>query len=486
MKTYTAAALLSLGSTVSAQVSSYTAGGSISFGLNIPDSGNDLFFQLKAPTSYSWVALGQGTSMSGSQIFVMYTSADGNNVTVSPRKGEGHSEPQHDSAQQITLLEGTGVADGVMTANVRCSTCGSFEDYSSAAGSWIWASNTGSSLNSDDLSATISRHGNTGSPEFDFSQAKGGSSANPLTAAGGSTGTSGGGSGCGSSSGSGSSSAGSGGNSATGTPTQTGFRPPWATGTNVPTGFPSGFPGNQFDTRQSNDDACEDSSAGGAAGGAAFSNRGGFTSLTSDQQRAMLMAHGILASLAFVIFFPLGGIVIRLLSFAGLLKLHAAIQLLATVMFIAAFGIGVYIATGIRILDTYHPIIGIVLFVLLFFQPILGVIHHKLFKQYQRRTFWSHAHLWLGRSIIVLGIINGGLGLKVAGNSRSGEIAYGVVAAIMFLAYAASAVYGELKRSNTPPPPKYTESPIAGHSAQGSPETREAPAPREFYGERPK
>jgi len=58
--------------------------------------------------------------MSGSNIFVMYTSSNGNNVTVSPRLGKGHSEPKFNSAAQVTLLEGSGVSNGIMTANIKC------------------------------------------------------------------------------------------------------------------------------------------------------------------------------------------------------------------------------------------------------------------------------------------------------------------------------------------------------------------------------
>lgn len=58
--------------------------------------------------------------MSGSNIFVIYTSASGNNVTLSPRLGQGQRMPNYNSAAQVTLLEGSGVTDGVMTANVRC------------------------------------------------------------------------------------------------------------------------------------------------------------------------------------------------------------------------------------------------------------------------------------------------------------------------------------------------------------------------------
>jgi len=169
-----------------------------------------------------------------------------------------------------------------------------------------------------------------------------------------------------------------------------------------------------------------------------------------------MTAHGVLASLAFVIFFPVGGILIRVASFRGLVWVHAACQVLGYLMFIAAFGIGVYMATQIRRLNDAHPIIGIVVFVLLFFQPFLGLLHHFMFKKYSRRMIWSYGHLWLGRIVITLGIINGGLGLRLARNTRKGEIAYGVIAAVMWLTYVASAVYGELKRrklrKNSPAP----------------------------------
>ena len=93
--------------------------------LNIPantaSSGEgDIFFQISAPSDYEWVALGQGTRMSNGNIFVVYTSADGNNVTLSPRLGTSYSMPNYNSNAQVTLLEGSGVSDGMMIANVKC------------------------------------------------------------------------------------------------------------------------------------------------------------------------------------------------------------------------------------------------------------------------------------------------------------------------------------------------------------------------------
>jgi hypothetical protein len=48
---------------------------------------------------------------------------------------------------------------------------------------------------------------------------------------------------------------------------------------------------------------------------------------------------------------------------------------------------------------------------------------------------------------VTLGIINGGLGLLLADNTTSGAIAYGIVAAIVWLMWVAAAVYGEIKRA---------------------------------------
>ena len=58
--------------------------------------------------------------MSGSNMFVVYTSADGKNVTLSPRSSSGYDMPTLNSDVQVELLEGSGVSNGIMTANVKC------------------------------------------------------------------------------------------------------------------------------------------------------------------------------------------------------------------------------------------------------------------------------------------------------------------------------------------------------------------------------
>lgn len=100
-------------------------------------------------------------------------------------------------------------------------------------------------------------------------------------------------------------------------------------------------------------------------------------------------------------------------------------------------------------LNNAHPIIGIVVISLIILQPVLGVVHHNYFKRTSKRTFWATVHVWLGRALILLGIINGGLGLQLSDNTTAGEIAYGVIAGVVFLIYiAVIVVMGRKKNSN--------------------------------------
>jgi len=127
------------------------------------------------------------------------------------------------------------------------------------------------------------------------------------------------------------------------------------------------------------------------------------------------------------------------------------------VLYIIAFGLGIWMASTIRFgrfnfYNNHHPIIGIVIFAFLFFQPILGIIHHIGFKKHGQRRGASYVHLWLGRVLITLGMINGGLGLQLAGNVRRRiYIAYGVVAGVIWLVWMLTAIFGEWRRSRNVP-----------------------------------
>jgi len=108
-----------------AQQQSSCPGAGVCYTVNVPDasasSGNgDLYFQISGPANMSWIGLGQGTQMMGANIFVVYANAAGNNVTLSPRNGIGEKPPTTDSMANVTLLDGSGISNGTMKANVRC------------------------------------------------------------------------------------------------------------------------------------------------------------------------------------------------------------------------------------------------------------------------------------------------------------------------------------------------------------------------------
>lgn len=375
---------------------------------------------------------------------------------------------------------------------------GGTADFKASSGNWVYAYlSSGGALNSNDQSASIRQHNQHDTFSWDYANAKGGSSVNPLVNA--------------APAGTGSGSVASSATSciprqaqATGTGTKTSAspaqtssgddsnddngnsrtqwgRPTWATAR--PTSWPTDRPWNNDDDDGSSNRLakrqslpyCDDVSSG----------TGEFTSIgsgggDSSERRTMLIAHGVLASLAFVILFPAGSIAIRLASFPGIVWLHAAFQVFAYLVYIAAFGLGVYIASELEMLDHYHPIIGIVVLIAIFLQPILGFLHHALFKKYQSRTLWSYAHIWLGRVAITLGIINGGLGLHWAdsmnSSSKGGMIAYAVIAVIVWLAWVAASVVGERRRGRklADAPPKYEQGERSGrrrrqrHGSDGS------------------
>lgn len=76
------------------------------------------------------------------------------------------------------------------------------------------------------------------------------------------------------------------------------------------------------------------------------------------------------------------------------------------------------------------------LFALLLVQPALGMIHHAHYQKTSQRTWRASLHSWYGRVLIVVGIIDGGLGLQLAENTmRSENIVYGVVAGVAFAAW---------------------------------------------------
>jgi hypothetical protein len=160
--------------------------------------------------------------------------------------------------------------------------------------------------------------------------------------------------------------------------------------------------------------------------------------------------HGAMATLAFVILFPIGGIIIRLANFRGGIWIHVGLQILAWLIALAAVASGIRLAVTLDLFVNSHPIIGMVLAILLVGQPIYGIVHHRKFKKEGQRSSWSYIHLGIGRVVVFLGMVNGGLGLMLAGNTEQRYIiAYSVVAGVLGILYILAIIWGERRRKST-------------------------------------
>ncbi|KAK2792878.1 hypothetical protein FQN52_002556 [Onygenales sp. PD_12] len=317
----------------------------ITYRVNIPpptaaSKSGPIYFQMEAPSSLSWFALGQGTGMVGANMFVVY-AASATNITVSARSGAGHVEPEHNPNARISLLEGSGIKDGKMIANVQCDNClqwkGGELNPTDAKSPWIWAMSNGSPLNSADTSASINYHDARGAFTFDLSQAAGGSGNPPSTGSGS-----------------------------------------------------SGPSASTLNTKRS--------------------------------------VHGIIMSIAFVILFPTFALSLYAIPYSKTAsRIHAPLQLATLAFTIAGFGIGISLAKDFGKIAQYHPIIGMVAVgYLIAFQPALGLMHHLNYVKTHEGSVMGVVHRWGGRVMLVLGIVNGGLGFMFAGIGTEGVPVAGV------------------------------------------------------------
>ncbi|KAI9730043.1 MAG: hypothetical protein M1818_008312 [Claussenomyces sp. TS43310] len=147
-------------------------------------------------------------------------------------------------------------------------------------------------------------------------------------------------------------------------------------------------------------------------------------------------AHGIIMALVVVVLLPLGAMLIPTI---GRVWLHAAVQLISLAGLIIGLGLGIYLAHMTDLLyrsaGTTHTVFGTVIICLFILQPVLGLTHHRRFENDGRQGVFGHLHVWYGRTLIILAVVNGGLGLILADNSRCGVIAYGAVAGVMASLY---------------------------------------------------
>lgn len=93
---------------------------SLALGLNT--TGNDLHFNMTAPSTYSWFAFGVGSQMRNSMMFIGYPSANGTGVTLSPRLATGHQQPQYSSDLNVEVVS-SSITNGAYQLMAICKNC---------------------------------------------------------------------------------------------------------------------------------------------------------------------------------------------------------------------------------------------------------------------------------------------------------------------------------------------------------------------------
>lgn len=115
--------------------------------------------------------------MENSLMFLAFADSTGNNVTLSPRLSSGHTEPSYSSNISVSVLPGSGIANGRMTVNAMCANCRSWQggsiDPTNTDAQFIFASGPSVALDSNSLSVSINRHSSYGSFAMDLTKAVG-------------------------------------------------------------------------------------------------------------------------------------------------------------------------------------------------------------------------------------------------------------------------------------------------------------------------
>lgn len=325
----------------------------------------DLLFQVSAPKSAGWGAVGIGDKMDGALMFIIYPSTQDDGVTISVRSTSGHNTPSPVSNVDLTV-QSSSIENSVMTANIVCRNCAGHQSHNSVDTSsqeqpWIWAvgpgDTGGNAVSSDSQNANINQHSNYGIFFVDMTATQSNSTAIPTIS------------------------------------------------------------GNA-DTR--------------------------VTPLPSSVP-ALIIIHAVCLAGSFLLLFPLGVVALRWFKWV---KIHWMLQIFATLVCVLGLVIAITFSAMDPEYDAFdqgHQIIGILAVVALIIQALLGYQHHRIYKKTGQRTVVSHSHLWMGRTVIVLGMVNAVLGFSLAGSTPE-TIGIAIIA-IVVLAITIAVVYFGVRRS---------------------------------------
>lgn len=159
-------------------------------------------------------------------------------------------------------------------------------------------------------------------------------------------------------------------------------------------------------------------------------------------------------SVLFLLFFPLIALTLYLRTTKKVRYIHMPLQLLSIILLIIGLGAGILLGKNIDAMSETHEVLGyFITGCLIFIQPILGIYQHLYYHKTHGRSALGVCHQWLGRLVILAGIVNGGLGFQQT--SAMGltswvplwaVVAYSIVAVVVFLIYVTVVVASQFRR----------------------------------------
>ena len=164
----------------------------------------------------------------------------------------------------------------------------------------------------------------------------------------------------------------------------------------------------------------------------------------SGDSRLGTVFHGLIMSACFVILFPIGSLLIRV-PFRLAFYLHLLWQICTVVGVVVGLALGIYISVRNNInprLNSVHQGLGLtVVLLVVLVQPTLGFLHHRTFKRTTSPTLLGKTHRFFGPAVIILGIIDGALGLHFADNNGKLPAYFGFVIFIAIICTLAQWVF---------------------------------------------
>ncbi|KAL8966876.1 MAG: hypothetical protein Q9183_003171 [Haloplaca sp. 2 TL-2023] len=152
----------------------------------------------------------------------------------------------------------------------------------------------------------------------------------------------------------------------------------------------------------------------------------------------LILAHGVMAALTFLLFVPTAIMLMRFKRHrSNALRYHVWLQILTFLLATALIVLG-FVAVGPkRSLTNPHHGIGLALYLMIVVQFLGGAwIRHKMRKKRPSYGLMRVLlHHWLGRTIALLGIVQVALGLTLYGSPKVLFILYALAVFILVMAY---------------------------------------------------